>query len=181
MPRGSNSEVELARVKRSEHTDFSENKKGAGARKNKELPAFHGQQKNSKNPPAPGHKRWQPRNDPRYFGNPWVIAYTSDISGGGVALPAVVVGPQNNSNQQAFPIMVRRWRWVSNSAAQGDQVIIQDVPGTYGSAGSPRTVYDSGAATGADFSPDEQRPAAMELFVGMQVTQFDSGILYIYI
>ena len=76
--------------------------------------------------------------------------------------------------------MVRRWRWVSISAAQGDQVICKDVPGV-GGAGTARTVYDSGAATGADFGPDEQRPAAMELFVGLQVTQFDSGILYIYI
>ena len=110
-------------------------------------------------------------------GNPWIITYAAS---GGVALPAVVVGPQNSSNNQAYPILVRRWRWVSVAAAAADQVIIKDVPGVNG-AGTPRVVYDSGAATGADFGPDEQRPAAMELFVGMQVTTFSSGTLYIYI
>ena len=53
MPRGSNSEVEQARIRRGEQSDFSEAKRGTGTRKNKELPAFHGGQKNSKNPPAP--------------------------------------------------------------------------------------------------------------------------------
>lgn len=51
-PRGSNSEVEQARIRRGEQSDFSEAKRGQGARHGEKV-AFHGKQKNTKNPPSP--------------------------------------------------------------------------------------------------------------------------------
>lgn len=108
-------------------------------------------------------------------GNPWIITFHSN---GGTALPATIVGVQNTGNQ-AYPIMPKRIQWISKGAAQGDGVILKDVPGI-GGAGTARKIFET-YATGADFDYMEARPRARESFVGLQVTQMDSGVLYIYI
>ena len=115
-------------------------------------------------------------------GNPWKITYTSNTAGGGVTLPALLC---------AYDLIPKRLRWISPSAAQGDEVIIDDVQG--------RICYEEGPATGADFDPVEQRPRLHEKWMGyfnpalgtpantdvtaspgIAIKKFDSGTLFIY-
>jgi hypothetical protein len=119
-------------------------------------------------------------------GNPWKLTYTSNTSvGGGSTLPALLC---------QYDLIPKRVRWMSPTAAQGDQVIIDDVQG--------RVCYEEGPATGADFEPVEQRPRLHEKWIGyynpavvpgvpantdvtatpgIAIKRFDSGTLLIYI
>lgn len=108
-------------------------------------------------------------------GNPWVIT-----SGGATALPATVIGVQNTGNQ-AFPFMPTRIVWVSPSAGAGDQVILQDIPGA-GGAGTSRDIAKF-VANGADYMPPQEwKPSGhAAYFVGLKITQFDSGELHIFL
>lgn len=110
-------------------------------------------------------------------GSPWTITF---VSGGGVALPATVLGVQQT------PQIAMVWRptrvvWTSASASAGDQVILQDLPGV-GGTGTPRDILNF-VASGADYMPPQEwKPAGHEAgFVGLVVTQLDSGRLQIYV
>lgn len=111
-------------------------------------------------------------------GSPWVITYNGSTAAH--TLPYVVIGAQNGTTM-AYPWMPKRIRWVSATAAAGDQVIIKDYPGLAVSGATPtaqRTVVHF-IATGAQFV-DETKPHDFESYVGMDITTFASGILYIY-
>jgi hypothetical protein len=109
--------------------------------------------------------------------SPWVITFDS---GGGSALPYTVLGVQATTNI-AMVFRPTRIVWTSPNAGAGDQVILQDLPGVGGTA-TPRDVLNF-VASGADYMPPQEwKPAAHEAgFVGLVITQFDSGTLQIYI
>lgn len=109
-------------------------------------------------------------------GNPWLITTT----GGVTALPATVLGVQNTGNI-ALPFLPKRIVWVSKSAAQDDGVVLKDLPGI-GGTGTQRVIAEF-FATGADYTPPQEwkRSEKDAAFVGLQITQFDSGDLYIYV
>ena len=116
--------------------------------------------------------------DADFGGNPWVITFNGSTAAH--TLPYSMIPGQNNSNGQAYPWSPKRIRWVSKTAAQGDQVIIKDLPGAPAGTTNQRVVVHF-VASGADQDGvDEARPRAHELYVGAQITTFDSGILYIY-
>jgi hypothetical protein len=111
-------------------------------------------------------------------GNPWVFTFNGSTATN--TLPYVVIGAQNTGNQ-AYPWSPKRIRWVSPGGGSTDQLIIKDYPGVNPTSPTPtaqRTVVHF-VCTGAQFEA-ESRPRAHELYVGMDITQFDSGILYIY-
>ena len=112
--------------------------------------------------------------DADFGGTPWIFSFNGTTASH--TLPYVVVGPQGTGANLPYPIIPKRIRWVSPTAAAGDRVILKDVPANGGTA---RVIHESQAATGADFL-DEARPRAHEAFVGLQITRMDSGTLYIY-
>lgn len=118
--------------------------------------------------------------DSDLLGNPWVITFNGSTAAH--TLPYLVIGPQKTGNM-AYPWMPKRIRWVSVTAAAADQVIIKDYPGINPTSPTPtnqRTVFQF-VASGADQDGvDEARPYDKETYVGMDITEMDSGILYIY-
>ena len=93
-------------------------------------------------------------------------------------LPYTVIGPQATGGM-AYPWMPNRIRWVSPSAGATDAVIVKDNPGIPTAATAQRIVYES-LATGAAFK-DDTRPYEQEQYVGMVITQMDSGTLFVYL
>ena len=93
-----------------------------------------------------------------------------------------MIGPQATGNM-AYPWLPKRIRWVSPTASAGDKVIIKDYPGINPSSPTPtaqRTVCEF-VASGADQDGvDESRPRSHESYVGMDITQMDSGVLFVY-
>ena len=115
--------------------------------------------------------------DSDFHGNPWVISYNGSTATH--TLPYIVIGAQKTGGM-AYPWLPKRIRWVSVTAAAADQVIVKDYPGIPAGTTDQRTVFQF-VASGADQDGvDEARPYDKEQYVGMEITQFDSGILYIY-
>lgn len=102
--------------------------------------------------------------------NPWKISFNL---GGGTALPATIVGNQN-TGAIPFPVIFQRIVWISENANAGDEVIGQDINGN--------DLFRF-VASGADYMPpQETKRGAKEGYVlGLVITRFDSGELYIYI
>ncbi len=113
--------------------------------------------------------------DADFGGNPWVFTFNGSTATH--TLPYTVIGAQN-TGKMAYPWLPKRIRWVSVSAVQNDAVIIKDFPGIPASTTNQRTVVEF-VATGADFEA-ESRPRAHESYVGGQLTEMDSGIVFIY-
>ncbi len=114
--------------------------------------------------------------DVNLAGNPWVFTFNGSTAAH--TLPYVVIGAQKTGNM-AYAWMPKRVRWVSKTAAAGDQVIIKDYAGV-NPPQNQRTVVHF-VASGADQDGvDEARPRGHELYQGMDIVTFDSGILYIY-
>lgn len=66
---------------------------------------------------------------------------------------------------------VARMRWVSATAAQGDSCVVKDTAGNI--------VFES-VASGADWA-DEVELGKVPPILGLQLTTFTSGHLYIYL
>ena len=114
--------------------------------------------------------------DTNTSGNPWSITFHS---GGGTALPATVIGKQNTGGIP-YAFIPKRVVWIAgDSAVAGNKVILKDVPANSGTA---RVIWEA-TATGADYEPPQEFKAAKgdAYCVGLQVTQFDAGVLYIYL
>lgn len=110
-------------------------------------------------------------------GQPWIITYNG---ANGTPLPAIVVGVQATGNQ-AYPLHPKRIVWIAGDlAAATNKVILKDVPGV-GGGGTPRIVAEF-TATGADYMPPQEWKASdtEAWWVGLQVTTFDSGTLFLY-
>lgn len=110
-------------------------------------------------------------------GQPWIITFDGAT---GLPLPFIVVGVQKTGNQ-AYPLHPRRIVWIAGDAAVAtNKVILKDVPGV-GGTGTPREVVRF-TATGADYEPPQEWATKRDeaWWVGLQVTQFDAGILYLY-
>lgn len=99
-------------------------------------------------------------------GNPWIIT-----AGGATALPYTLIGNQATGGIP-YSLMPLRIRWVTVAGSQDDQVIITDWKG--------RKVLEL-VATGADYQWDVTRPKGLEAYIGPIITQFDSGVLYLYL
>jgi hypothetical protein len=113
-------------------------------------------------------------------GSPWIFVFNGSTATH--TLPYTVIGPQNGTNM-AYPWLPKRIRWVSKTAAAGDEVIIKDYPGINPTSPSPTNQREvvHFVASGADQDGvDESRPRGHESYVGMQITTFSSGTLYIY-
>lgn len=116
--------------------------------------------------------------DADFAGNPWVFTYNG--SSAAHTLPYLVTAV-NPTTKMCMPIMYKRARWVSATPGATDKIIVKDYPGIPAGTTDQRTVIEfTSDSTTADTAVDEMRPRAHELFVGMQITQFDSGILFIY-
>lgn len=86
-----------------------------------------------------------------------------------------IIGAQNNGQGIPYNFIPKRIRWVSKTATQNDEVILKDVPANGGTA---RVIWHS-VASGADFMDESPEAGLLESYVGLQVTTFGSGILYI--
>lgn len=115
--------------------------------------------------------------DADFGGNPIVITYNGVNAAH--TLPYSMFPAQGNGI--ALPWMPKRIRWVSKTAAAGDEVIIKDLPGNPAGTTNQREIVHF-VASGADQDGvDEARPRGHELYIGAQITTFSSGTLYIFL